>query len=119
MLAVLAWISAFEIIWEVARVAFGLDSLRNATWFSLAVFGWVLAAGIRGIRPDLRLVALFAATFALWLAFGFNANWRGQSISIRDEVLNEVSKTALGLAYLLGALRADRPAPSEAQTVRT
>jgi hypothetical protein len=106
VLAVLGWLSAFEIAWELSRVAFRQDSLRNALWFSLAVAGWVVAAELARIRPEPRLAGLFALTFVLWLATGFGLNWLGQPVSVRDELLNEVSKTALGAAYLVGALRA-------------
>jgi hypothetical protein len=108
VLAVLAWLSAFEIVWELARVPFGQDSLRNALWFSLAVAGWVAAAELAKIRPEARLTGLFALTFAVWLVTGFGLNWVGGPLSVRDELLNGVSKTALGAAYMVGALRTAR-----------
>ena len=109
--AVMAWLSAFEIAWQTAQAAFGRIPMSEEFWFVAAVVGWVVLAHHLGIRPDPLLTGLFVAGFAVWVALGFHSNWPDQPFSLRDEATNELTKTALGVAYLLGALRAARPAP--------
>lgn len=108
VVAIMAWLSGFEIIWQTGEYAFGRVPLSYELWFVAAVISWVALAHVLGIRPDPWLTAVFAVTFAVWVALGFHSNWPGQPFSLRDEVLNEVSKTALALAYLLGGVRAGR-----------
>ena len=111
VVALMAWISLFEVAWQgLTTLAHGGNWSYEA-WFVAAVISWVLLAHALGVRPDWRFLLLSAATLLVWLGYGFDSNWAGKPpYNVRDEVLNEVSKTALGFAYLLGALRVARPA---------
>jgi hypothetical protein len=107
--AVMAWISLFEMAWQACTTLAHGGTWASEGWYVAAVISWVLLAHALGVRPDWRLLLVSAAALLAWLAFGFDSNYAGRPpYNIRDEVLNEVSKTALGLAYLLGALRVPR-----------
>ena len=109
VVAMMAWVSLYEVAWQgLTTLAHG-GRWASEAWFVAAVVSWVLLAHALGVRPDRRLLLISAAALLAWLAFGFDSNWAGQPpYDVRDEVLNEVSKTALGLAYLVGALRVSR-----------
>lgn len=109
-LTTLCWMGAYEIVWQIGYSAFGYQPPRPAMQFSLAVFGWLLLGHKVGIRPDKYLTALWALSIVVWMMLGFHANFPGTlhpgaHFSLTDEIVNEVGKTALGVAYLLGALR--------------
>ena len=111
VVAVMAWISLFEVAWQGFTTLAHGGRWAYEAWFVAAVISWVLLAHVLGVRPDWRLLLISAAALLAWLAVGFDSNWAGRPpYNVRDEVLNEVSKTALGLAYLLGALRVPRSA---------
>jgi hypothetical protein len=114
LVTVVAWTSSFEIAnslfsvtahreWRTALVAF--------VWETAALAGWPLLAACLGVRPDLRWLALSGVTFAVWAATGFDYNYFGQTkpLQLGPEIANVVAKTALGMAYLAGALRAKAP----------
>lgn len=111
LVAAMGWLVAFEIPYEatdlLVRHQPGAHLTSWASWV-VTVAGWPFAAWALGVRPDWRWVALSAAIFAVWIATGFHHNDPGQAgqVMVWPEVLNEGSKTALGVAYLLGALRA-------------
>lgn len=103
VVAGLVWILGFESAWHLTAHLTG--SLPGAgAWFLLpllVVGGWLL-----GVRPDWRVAALTVALWALWVAIGFPYNTVGQpSFSGPVEALNEATKTAWGLAYLIPLLR--------------
>lgn len=104
--AVMAWLSAFEIVWQTGQYAFGRTGASDEFWFVAAVVSWPLLAHVLGVRPDPWWAGAFAVTFLVWVTLGFHSNWPTLPFSLRDEMLNEASKTALGVAYLLGGLRA-------------
>ena len=110
VVATLAWLFGFEIIWQLGHGISGHVRFWDLNWFYwLAISGgWLAFAHHLGVRPELRLVAVAAALWAIWLMLGFNSNWPGQPISWTNEALNEASKTALGLAFLVGVLRDSR-----------
>jgi len=106
-LAVIAWLALYEVVWQGCDVVAHRANVVNYGWLSLAVVAWPLLAFQAGIRPHPIGAAVCAAGFLVWLALGFDYNWIGQPGPIRPvpEALNLVTKTALGLAYLAGALR--------------
>ncbi len=107
--AAMGWLVSFEVIYEATDIAVHhrLDAhLTSWGFWLLTVAGWPFFAHALGIRPNLRWVFLSAAIFALWIQQGFWYNWPGQPgpVQWEYELLNVGSKTALGVAYLLGAL---------------
>ncbi|HJT79128.1 MAG TPA: hypothetical protein VJ739_18170 [Gemmataceae bacterium] len=106
--AAMGWICAYEIAWQGAgTLLHHTHDWATMAWFTAALIAWpLLSLAIAG-RPDWRLGALAAAIFAVWMLVGFHANDADRPPYVwSDELLNEGSKTALGFAYLVGALRA-------------
>jgi hypothetical protein len=121
-----AWVTAFEVAYELANIlvhqrdAHVARTLALQGFWLLTVVGSIGWAHALGVRPRLAWVTLSAAIFAFWVALGFPYNWAGQTGPVRwwPEALNVGSKTALGVAYLLGALAPDRSGWREALVVR-
>ncbi len=116
LVTALAWLTAFEVLYQFTdtlmhhRDAHLLRALAiQSFWFATVVgsIGWAHALGV---RPHLRWVALSAVIFALWVQQGFPYNRAGQTGPVQwwPEILNVSSKTALGVAYLMGAVAPER-----------
>jgi hypothetical protein len=123
LVAAMGWLVAFEIPYEatdiLVRHRSGVHLTSWASWL-LTVAGWPFAAHLAGIRPHWRWVAASAAIFAVWIATGFQHNDPGQTgpVTWLPEALNVGSKSALGVAYLLGALRPERSGWGNALVLR-
>ena len=113
LVTVMAWASLYEVAFNVLGAAIHGWSIAYAVWITAALAGWVLLAFVRGVVPD-RWLAIACAVVALaWIATGFGANsisesgaGYARSFSYLDEAFNELTKTLLAAAYLVGALRA-------------
>jgi hypothetical protein len=110
LVTVVAWTSAFEIANSIFSVTAHRDwgtALIAFAWEAAALAGWPLLAAYLGVRPDLRWLTLSGVTFVVWAATGLDYNYFGQTkpLQIGPEIANVVAKTALGMAYLAGALR--------------
>jgi hypothetical protein len=103
---VVAWSALFEIVYQAVGIVGFHWAAGNWVWETGALAGWLILAGALGVWPDWRLLPLFVALMGLWIASGYHYNVAGQTapINVRDELLNEASKGALALAYLVGAL---------------
>lgn len=115
VLAAMGWGTTFEVAFQLTSIlahrdAHWLRSLAGESWWLWTVVGWSFAAHLVGIRPHLSWLAVTALLFALWVQQGFWFNWQGQATPVNwwFEALNVSSKTALGVAYVLGAVRPDR-----------
>jgi len=110
--AVLAWLSAYEIVWNACDVLVHHSAAAKLAWLAVALAAWPLLAHRLGIRPHPVGLALCAAGFAVWLALGFDYNWLSEPkpLQVVPEALNVLTKTALGAAYLAGALAVPAPA---------
>ncbi len=110
LVTAMAWLVAFETPYEARDILVrhqpGAHLTSWASWV-VTVGGWPFAAWALDVWPDWRWVGLSAVIFLLWIATGFQHNDPGQPGPVMwlPEALNESSKTALGVAYLLGALR--------------
>ena len=108
-----AWASAYEIVFRAFDLAaHHLDGslpveLQAWLWQAVATVSWPLLAHVLGVRPYWPLVVVCGLAFAVWLWGGFWYDWRGQpyGLLLGDEILNVVTKTGLGVAYLVGAFR--------------
>jgi hypothetical protein len=116
VVSVVAWLAVYETGWQlmdlvVHHAAAWPAAVQRLGWASAALAGWPLLAHALGVRPDPRWAALCALVFAVWLWSGFWYNWPGQPypLMIGPELANVASKTALGIAYLAGAVRRTLP----------
>jgi hypothetical protein len=120
LIALMAWASAYEILYSATGTAIHGWSVSGFVWMTAAVGGWVVLSHVRGIVPDRRLVLLMAVAWGIWIVTGFNSNAPSvagtpgfpKDFSVANEVLNELTKSLLGLAYLVGALDSRRFSPS-------
>jgi hypothetical protein len=104
-LAVIFSMGLFEILWYYSAAAYRGWDLRIFEFAALS--GWVLL-GIREVfrkRPpkvSIMLYGVFVVSMIIWLAIGFPFNDLGNSsFSVSAEILNELSKTSLFIAYAL------------------
>lgn len=102
-LAVIFFLSLFEIVWYYVAAGFNGYDLRIFQF--AALFGWVLL-GIREVYskkpPRLSIIfyGVFAVSMLLWIGTGFEFNDLGNSaFSIIGETFNVISKAALAIAY--------------------
>jgi len=107
IVTVVAWTSVFETIYHVVGIVGYHWPMADFVWGTAAVAGWVILAWLMGIRPDWRISVLFLVAMTTWIVTGFHYNVAGQVAPLNwgNEILNEVTKSLLGLAYLIGALR--------------
>lgn len=112
LVTVMAWASAYEVGFVALGTALHGWSVTYLAWLAAALAGWIVLAQVWGVVPDRWLLAATAAITLVWIAFGFEANSAilagpgyVKGFSVWDEVLNEGSKTVLGMAYLAGGLR--------------
>ncbi|HXC77196.1 MAG TPA: hypothetical protein VNU19_09095 [Candidatus Acidoferrum sp.] len=105
LVAMMAWISAFEILYNAAGVVVLHTPLGAFAWEVAALLGWVVAADLLGIRPPWWALVPFLLLSVIWIVTGFHSNLPARSFSLRDEVLNEATKSALAAAYLIASLQ--------------
>jgi ABC-type glucose/galactose transport system permease subunit len=112
LIALMAWLSAYEILYQATGTAIHGWSPAYFLWMSAAVSGWVVLGVVRGIVPDRWLLLAVALVWVVWILTGFNSNSptvAGTSgfpkgFSVSNEIFNELSKTLLAASYLAGAL---------------
>jgi hypothetical protein len=112
LIALMAWASAYEILYSATGTAFHGWPATNFVWMTAAVGGWVVLGQVWGIVPNPWLLIAVAIVWAIWIFTGFNSNAPSVAgtpgfpvgFSVANEILNELSKTLLALAYLVGAL---------------
>ena len=114
---VMAWASVFEILFNATGTLLHGWPLSYLAWLTAALGGWVLLSVLLGIIPDLRLLLAVAVVWVIWIAIGFDSNaplgpgpGHPSAFGVPDEVLNELSKSLLAIAYVAGALRRPRTA---------
>lgn len=105
VVAVMGWLSAYELVFNaVGVIVFGWPH-GSFLWFGAAMSAWVVLAYREGIRPSRFWLLIFLLAWIPWLLEGFHSNIPvGRPWDAWGEVWNEITKTALALAYLLGAL---------------
>jgi len=110
----MAWASVFEIAFNATGTVLHGWPLSYLAWLSAALGGWVLVSALLGVLPNRWLLIAVAAVWAVWIAAGFDSNapsgpgpGHPSSFSVTSEVLNELTKSLLALAYVVGALRRD------------
>lgn len=119
LIALMAWLAAYEILFQATGVAVHGWSVAYFVWMTAAVGGWVVLSLVRGIMPDGRLLVVVAVVWVAWIVTGFGSNSPTVAVtpgfpkdfSVAGEILNELSKTLLAAAYLAGAIRAPARSP--------
>jgi hypothetical protein len=108
LVATIAWASTFEILYNGAGVVMWHWPVADFLWQVAALLGWVIAAEVLGVRPPWWGFVPFAVVACIWLLTGFHSNVPNdptRPFVLQDEVLNEVTKSALAVAYLAAAAR--------------
>ena len=106
VVALMAWVSAYELIFNAVGISIFHWTLGQFLWYGAAVIAWVFLAYREGIRPDRFWLLIFFACWIPWLLEGFHSNIPvGRPWDTWGEIWNEIGKTALAFAYLFGALR--------------
>ena len=121
LITLMAWLSAYEIAYQATGTALHGWSPAYFFWLSAAISGWVVLGLVRGIIPNRWLLLAVALVWAIWLLTGFHSNssavagtpGRSGAFSISGELLNELSKTLLGFAYLANSF-SRQPGPARA-----
>lgn len=102
----MGWVAAFEIVYQVVLTLEGRLDWMHTFDLAFTFSGWTVAALVCGVRPHPLLLALWAATFVGWVAYGFHPNHYGRPgpFSIGDEVFNVVTKDGLAAIFVAGVL---------------
>ena len=115
IVAGMAWLCGYEIIYEATGSAMHGWSLTTLMWTTTGTAGWLLAYWALGMRPRWWLLGIFGILWIAWMLTGYHSNWQsfllGQPgadarFSYSDEAWNVVTKTILALALMFGRLRA-------------
>ncbi len=116
----MAWIGAFEIVFQLVGAIEGRVTWLHLFYLTFSLSGWVVAAHVIGIRPHPALLLAWGLVFLAWVAFGFHPNRyldHGQ-ISVDQEIFNVLTKDGLAAIYVIGGIapfhwsrRPGRPAP--------
>jgi hypothetical protein len=121
-LAALAWVFGFEIAFEITAYVTSGGHLPGAPgWL---VFGAVanLMAWEAKVKVEWRWFVVTGVLWVIWLALGFHYNMNGAgTINWGNEIINELTKSAWGMAYLWPFLPLARPtvAPSASPRLET
>jgi hypothetical protein len=106
VITVLAWSSAYEILFAATDTAFHRLSPSLLAWLALALTGWVWLGWITNIRPELWQTLVFGVLWVGWILSGFHANQYNVTVhpDFVAEAYNVLTKTILASAYLTGTL---------------
>ncbi|MCW3975385.1 MAG: hypothetical protein NWE86_03985 [Candidatus Bathyarchaeota archaeon] len=101
-IAVMAWISLFEIIFVITDSIMHSVPWRGTFWIVAALAAYPILAYVQGIRPNYILILIFLSIWCLWIFMGFDYNSYNEPIFISmNEFMNVISKTTLAIAYAL------------------
>src|SRR5579859_1154567 len=102
----MAWVSAFEIVFQVAGAFDGHVTWLHVFYLTFSLSGWVVAAHVAGIRPHPSLLLGWGLVFVAWIAFGFHPNryLDHAPLSAGQEIFNVLTKDGLAAIYLIGGV---------------
>ena len=131
----MAWVSAFEIVYQAVGTAYGRHDALHLFFLTFSMSGWVVAAHVAGVRPHPGLLLAWGLVFLGWMASGFQPNLFDHpgTFSFVQEAFNMATKEGLAAIYVIGALAPFRlqarlparkrpspvPAPPPGESVRT
>jgi SAM-dependent methyltransferase len=102
----MAWVSAFEIVFQVVGASQGHVTWLHVFYLTFSLSGWVVAAHLAGIRPHPALLVAWGLVFLAWIAFGFHPNryLDHGPISAGQEIFNVLTKDGLAVIYVIGGV---------------
>jgi 2-polyprenyl-3-methyl-5-hydroxy-6-metoxy-1,4-benzoquinol methylase len=106
VIAGMAWVSAFEIVYKVVGAMEGRVTWLDVFYLTFSLAGWVVAAHVAGIRPHPALLVAWGLAFVAWVAFGFHPNRYSEPghFSIGQEIFNMLTKDGLAAIYVIGGI---------------
>lgn len=124
LVGAMAWVSAFEIVFQVVGAFEGHVAWLHVFYLTFSLSGWVVAAHVAGIRPQPSLLFGWGLVFVAWVAFGFHPNryLDHAPLSAGQEIFNVLTKDGLAAIYLIGGVapfRRSRRAEGLARSART
>jgi hypothetical protein len=111
ILAAMAGISTFELIFNATGTAIHNWPLAPLLWQGAALTAWPLLAWREKIRPSFDLVVLFGVLWIAWIAQGFTFNVATHDLryaNVLAELLNATTKTIMIVAWSLPPLALGR-----------
>jgi len=102
----MAWVSAFEIVFQLVGAFEGHVTWLHVFYLTFSISGWVVAAYVAGIRPHPALVLAWGLVFLGWIAFGFHPNryLDHAQLSVGQEIFNVLTKDGLAAIYVIGGI---------------
>jgi SAM-dependent methyltransferase len=102
----MAWVSAFEIVFQLVGAIGGHVTWLHLFYLTFSLSGWVVAAHVAGIRPHPVLLLAWGLIFLGWIAFGFHPNryLDHAPLSAGQEIFNVLTKDGLAAIYLIGGI---------------
>jgi SAM-dependent methyltransferase len=102
----MAWVSAFEIVFQVVGASEGRVTWLHVFYLTFSLSGWVVAAHVAGIRPHPALLVAWGLVFLAWIVFGFHPNryLDHAQISAGQEIFNVLTKDGLAVIYVIGGV---------------
>lgn len=103
----MAWVSAFEIVFQTVGAIEGRYDWMHIFYLTFSLSGWVVAAHVAGIRPHPLFLLGWGLLFLGWISYGFEPNqyFRAGQFSVAQEIFNVLTKDGLAAIYLIGAVR--------------
>jgi SAM-dependent methyltransferase len=102
----MAWVSAFEIVFQLVGAIGGRVTWLHLFYLTFSLSGWVVAAHVADIRPHPVLLLAWGLIFLGWIAFGFHPNryLDHAPLSAGQEIFNVLTKDGLAAIYLIGGI---------------
>jgi SAM-dependent methyltransferase len=102
----MAWVSAFEIAFQLVGAIEGHVTWLHLFYLTFSLSGWVVAAHVAGIRAHPALLLAWGLIFLGWIAFGFHPNryLDHAPLSAGQEIFNVLTKDGLAAIYLIGGI---------------
>jgi hypothetical protein len=106
LIAGMAWISAFEIVYQSVGIMYGRHDALHVFYLAFSMSGWIVAAHVAGVRPHPALLLAWGLLFLGWMASGFQPNLYDQPgrFSVVQEAFNVATKDGLAAIYVIGAV---------------
>ncbi|GAC1637402.1 MAG: hypothetical protein NVS9B11_00280 [Candidatus Dormibacteraceae bacterium] len=106
VVAGMAWLSAFEIVYMAVGTIYGRHDALHLFFLTFSMSGWVVAAYVAGIRPHPAWLGAWGLLFLGWIAFGFHPNLieRPDQFSLAQELFNVATKDGLAAIFVIGGL---------------
>ncbi|MFH0848078.1 MAG: hypothetical protein V1857_01065 [archaeon] len=100
LLSVMAWVSLYEILWNLTDLFLHGGSLTHSFWQNTAIISYPILARTQGTRLNRTIMMLFSVFWIIWILSGFNSNnFNVEPFILSNEILNITTKAILAMAY--------------------